>query len=134
MGVNRAQVGVDAERASRLQGSRSLASGFGEPAFPQRDARGQRRREHQRRDLIARAARMQNRVGLTGLIDQQVAADQVHPRAGAGDPEVQARLDRLDRPAAGVDLIARPGGDREREKPERVEGREVLAPVPRARH
>ena len=96
--------------------------------MPQRDARGQRRREHKRRDLIARAAGMQSRVGLIGLIDQQVAADQVHAGAGAGDPEVQTRLDRLDRPAAGVDLIARPGGDRERDKPEHVEGRDVLRP------
>ena len=71
---------------------------------------------------------MQNRVGLTGVIDQQVAAHQVHPRAGAGDPEVQARLDRLDRPAAGLDLIARPGTDRERQKPERVQGCDVLRP------
>src|SRR5208337_1812841 len=63
-----------------------------------------------------------------GLIDQQVAAHQVHPRAGAGDPVVQARLDCLDRPPAGVDLIARARSDREGEKPERVEGHEVLDP------
>ena len=69
------------------------------------------RREYKRRDLIARAAGPQGRAGLIGLIGQQVAADQVHPRASAGDPEVQTRLDRLDRPAAGVDLIARARGD-----------------------
>ena len=71
---------------------------------------------------------MENRVGLTGLIDQQVAAHQVHAYASADDPQVQTRLDRLDRPAAGVDLITRPGADREREKPERVQGRDVLRP------
>ena len=128
MGVTRARVGVEAERASRLESSRSLTFGFAEPAVPQRDARGQRRREHKRRDLVARVAGPQGRVGLIGLIDQQVAADQVHPRAGADGPEVQARLDRLDRPPAGVDLIARPCGDRERHKPEHVEGRDVLRP------
>jgi hypothetical protein len=37
---------------------------------PQRDARGQRRPEHKRRDLITWAARTQSRVGLSGLIDQ----------------------------------------------------------------
>ncbi len=94
--------------------------------MPQCDARGQRRREHERRDLIAWAAGAENRLGRTGLIGQQVAADQVYPRPGADDPAVQARLDRLDRPAAGVDFIARPCGDREGEKPEPVKGREVL--------
>ena len=70
-----------------------------------------------------------NRPGLIGLVGQQVAADQVHAHASAGEgPEVQTRLDRFDRPAAGVDLITRPGGERERQKPERVEDREVLRP------
>ena len=101
MGVKRARVGgVEAERVSRLESSRRLTFGFTEPAVPQRDARGQRRREHKRRDLIARVAGPQSRVGLIGLIGQQVAADQVHPRASAGDPEVQARLDRLRPPGS----------------------------------
>jgi hypothetical protein len=60
MGVDHAQVGAEAERASRVQASRSLAFGFGEPAVPQCDARGQRRREHERRDLIAWAAGAEN--------------------------------------------------------------------------
>ncbi len=98
MGVKHARVGVDAERVSRPESSRSLAFGFGEPALPQRDASGKRRRVHKGRDLIARAAGPQSRVGLIGLIGQQVAAHQVHAGAGAGDPEVETRLDRLDRP------------------------------------
>ena len=128
MGVKHARVGVDAECVSRLESGRSLTFGFGEPALAHRDARGERRRLHKGRDLIARAAGSQSRVGLTGLIGQQVAAHQVHAGAGAGDPEVETRLDRLDRPAAGVDFIGRPCGDREREKPEQVEGRDVLRP------
>src|SRR5271166_811935 len=44
------------------------------------------------------------------------------------DAEVQTRLDRLDRPAAGVDLIARPCGGHERGKAEHVQGRDVLRP------
>ena len=85
MGVYRAHVGLEAERASRLESSRSLT--FGCWRLPCRNAmRAAARREQKRRDLIARAACTENRVGLTGLIDQQVATHQVHAHASADDP------------------------------------------------